>query len=362
MREPGSTEVAVVGAAGFVGRQLLRSFGDAGIRASVVCRSAPELSLDGTFHVPIPIENLNAANPFEVVVNLAYPVEGSPVSYPTQNQQIFSIVQRLLKQGGHLIHVSTQAVFGLALDRPIVVGPVAKHRDEPYVEAKIEAEKYFEQLDHLSRATLDIVRLGNVWGAASPTWTVPLIQRLLTGRPVGVRGVAGFSNTTDVANAASYLTHLLQSERPAGVHYHHLAEFSTIPWVHWIDALAGELGVEPVCVEPEHQPADHSAREELAVTFAPVAPRNLYRTLARKRSMGSWARSALRLLPEPLFSRLKGPDLVFAAPPDLAREECILLAVMTAKQEFKTRALPSWNPPVGKDESLDRVLNWLRAG
>ena len=362
MLEPVSKKVAVLGATGFVGRQFLLSLEEASIQASVVCRGAPELSLGGTSHVAIPIQSLDGADRFDVVANLAYPTDGSPLSYPNQNQQIFSTVQRLLKQRGHLIQVSTQAVFGLALDRPIELGPVAKHRDEPYVEAKIEAEKYFEQLDHLSRATLDVVRLGNVWGAASPTWTVPLIQRLLTGRPVGVRGVAGFSNTTDVANAASYLTHLLQSERPAGVHYHHLAEFSTIPWSHWIDALAGELGVEPVCVDPEYQPADHSAREELAVTFAPVAPRNLYRTLARKRSMGSWARSALRLLPDSLLSRLKGPALVFAAPPDLAREERILLAVMTAKQEFKTRALPSWNPPVGKDESLDRVLNWLRAG
>lgn len=354
--------IAVVGAAGFVGRRLLRELERAGLPATAVIRGAPEMSVDGAFHRPLRSSDLATAERHDVVVNLAYPASGSPTSYPEQNQEIFRTVGRLLADGGKVIHVSTQAVFGLRGDWPVHVGPIEPRRDEVYVEAKIEAEKHFEEQQRARGYTLEIVRLGNVWGRASAAWAVPLVQKLLTGRPIGVRGSVGFSNTTDVANTASYLAHLARLDRQPGAYYHHLAEFSAVPWHRWIEGVAHELDVAPVYVEPDAIEMADGVVDEIAASLAPLTPRNLYQSMARQRMSGSWTRSALRLLPKSVFESLKGPKLVFAETSRLDRAERTFLAIMSSQQQFKSHLVPDWRPPVTEAESLEGVLDWLRAG
>lgn len=353
--------IAVVGAAGFVGRQLLKTMQDAGVQVTAVIRGAAELSVEGSFHNVLHESQVTESTAFDLVINLAYPNSGPLFSYAPQNRLIFAAVERLMKPGGRLIHVSTQAVFGLALDRPVSASPVRKVRDAAYVEAKIEAEHHFAALQKKGGLSLDIVRLGNVWGYASGAWALPLVQRLLTGRPIGVQGVAGLSNSTDVANVASYLSHLaIQGEGAPGLRFHHLAEFSSVPWSYWIDRLAAELQVSPVHAGPEQMTLPVSGRAELAEAMAGVKPRALYRRLAGERVSGSWARSMLTRLPRPLFVKLKGRELSLAKAMPLSREDQMFLSIMSAQQEFKSQVVAGWTPPVGQEESIRRVLGWLR--
>jgi nucleoside-diphosphate-sugar epimerase len=238
--------VAVVGAAGFVGRALLQQFEQIDLKSTAVVRGHPELSIDGDFHVAVSHPNPFTDGGFDVVVNLAYPTSGKPYEHPDHNAAISRTVEGLIKHGGRLIQVSTLAVFGMALERSVSSGPVSEVRDSPYVESKITAERLFIELQARLGLSLDIVRLGNVWGYASGTWAVPVVQRLLTGRPVGIVGSAGYSNTTDVENVASYLGFLTQKaelEQEIGVRYHHLAEFSYVRWNEWIAPLAEALDV-----------------------------------------------------------------------------------------------------------------------
>ena len=209
---------------------------------------------------------------------------------------------------------------------------------------------------------MEIVRLGNVWGRASGAWALPIVQRLLTGRPIGLRGVTGSAIRPTWRTLAAYLIHLLGADRSPGVYYHHLAEFSAVPWDRWVGGVARELDVEPVYVEPDVVNLRATAPNELAHAFAPLRPRNLYRRFAAEQTTGSWARSALRLLPKPLFNQLKGPELVFAGAPEHDRAERTFLAIMCATQEFKSQVLPGWSPPVTEAESMERVVDWLRAG
>ena len=349
--------VAVVGAAGFVGQALLDELERRGVRATAIVRGDPALALRGGFHGAGPAEG---AGVFDAVVNLAYPTTGLPHEQPALNDAIVHTVDGLLAGGGHLVHVSTQAVFGLALDRPVSPGPVPAARDVPYVELKIAAEHAFAALQGRRGLALDVVRLGNVVGAASGAWTVPLVQRLLTGRPVGVRGRPGLSNATDVANAADYLATLLEDGRPAAAcRFHHLAEFSDVPWAEWIAPLAAALEVEPVLAEPSSLAAPASPRAELAAALAGLDPRRLYRAVAPERVAGSWGRSLLRRLPEGLVARVKGPGLVHAAEPAPDRAEQSFLAIMAATQEFRSQTAPGWAPPVTRARSLERTLEWL---
>src|SRR5262245_43771508 len=344
------SSIAIVGAAGYVGRQLLKDMERAGLRATAIVRGVPELTVGGTFHKAVRLPT-TGRDRFDVVINLAYPTAGSPITFPEQNRRIVSTVDHLLAERGRLIHVSTQAVFGLAIDRRVRVGPVAPQRDEPYVEAKIDAEVRFERMQRARGLGVDIVRLGNVWGAASGSWALPIVQRLITGRPVGLRGVNGFSNATDVANASSYLVHVLSSDAPPGVRYHHVAEFSAVPWERWIAGVAQELGVEPV----------HAGRESMAAPVQ-ISPMGVYRALAGGRVSGSYVRTILRALPRPVFAALKGPDLVFAGAKPVGNTDRSFLAVVSATQEFRSHVLPGWNPAISETQSMQRVIEWLRVG
>lgn len=343
--------VAVVGATGFVGRELLKRLQAEDVPVSAVVRGAPELVAGNGFHaVHLPEAGDRR---FRTVVNLAYPTSGPPFTYPEQNAAMLRTVDGLLEDGGHLVHVSTQAVFGALLDRPVEPGPVRRRRDDPYVEAKIDAEVHF--CDHQPKRgwSVDIVRLGNVWGRGSGSWGVPLVQRLLTGRPVGVHGREGFSNTTDIANTTSYLSHLIHRDDVSpGIRYHHVAEFSSVPWREWVLATAEAMGVSPVYAQ--------------AKSLSPPRPldavsiRGVYRALAERPVSGSWVRSGLRLLPDDLRTRLKGAGGGPAQAVPMDHTERMYVAIMATAQEFVSVVDDGWAPVVTREESLSRYLSWVR--
>jgi nucleoside-diphosphate-sugar epimerase len=363
MHNPGKPSVAVVGAAGFVGRELLRRLQTLDIKATAIVRGLAELSLDGDFHASCSDPASLRGEGFDVVVNLAYPAGGARYAHTDQNAAIAQTVGGLLKEGGRLIQVSTLAVFGGALDRPTTVGPVSKVRDTTYVESKIEAEHLFTQQQEERGLLLDIVRLGNVWGYASGTWALPVVQRLLTGRPLGVLGTPGYSNTTDVKNVADYLAFLIDAKGSEnGIRYHHVAEFSRIRWSEWIDPIAEAMGVAPVYADPSALAMPASGRQELAEAFAPISPRNMYQTLGAERITGSLTRTVVRNLPAPARSRLQSDDLVFAAEPVLDREEQSFLAIMAGQREFAPSVDRAWSPVLNKEQSLQGVLLWLDRG
>lgn len=362
MPSDGDPRVAVVGAAGFVGRELLRRLEKIDIRVTAVVRGLPELSMDGDFHDCCSPSAALACHGFDVVVNLAYPTSGSPYEHPPQDAAIVRTVGGLVKDGGRIIQASTLAVFGLAVDREVQAGPVSAIRDAAYVESKVTAERLLTQRQVKCGLSLDIVRLGNVWGYSSGSWTLPVVQRLLTGRPVGVAGTPGYSNATDVANAAAYFTFLIQGGPPGtGVRYHHLAEFSAVRWTEWAEPIAGALGVEVVYADPSNLESPETGRQELTGVLAPLAPLTVYRKLATERIAGSWTRTLVRRLPAPARSRLK-PGAVFAEAPEPDRSEQTFLAIMAGKQEFRSVIDSGWKPELTKDESVDRVLLWLDGG
>ena len=353
--------VAVIGASGFLGRRLLRTLADAETPAIAVVRGLTELVDDFGVHVVTNDPRSLADHRLETVINLAYPSGGPAYHLPRQNRELFETIDTLTQHASRLIHVSSQAVFGLALDRPIAVGSVRARRDSPYVELKIAAEHHAAR--HAARGVhVDIVRPGNIWGAASGAWGVPLVQRLVTGRAVGVRGLDGFSNATDVANVASYLVHLLKSSPTSGTRYHHLAEFADMRWSRWILPTAAKLGVEPVYAEPDVLRMPASLRGEFAASREGWTARRWYARLSQERVAGSLTRSALRRLPISALGRLKGPGLVSEKLPSVDRDEQTYLAIMSTQQIFSPSVDSSWNPPVSYEESLRRYLSWLAVG
>jgi nucleoside-diphosphate-sugar epimerase len=357
MPDAAEHSTAVVGAAGFVGRELLSQLEAQGIQVTAVVRGLRELSVDGQFHHAHSPADL-AGRTFEIVINLAYPTSGLPFEQPGLNAEIMKTVKGLVRPGGRLIQVSTASVFGMTLDRPIRVGPAPSLRDMPYVESKIAAEHEFERDQATRGFSLDIVRLGNVWGAASGAWAMPLVHRLVTGRAAGVAGVPGYSNATDVVNVASYLVFLLHAVATPSVRYHHLGEFSAVPWKEWLEPIAASLEVEPVWADASVIDGPGTPRRELIAALSGLGPRSLYRELASERAVGSWTRAAIRRLPANARARLRS-DLVCASEPEVDRLEQIILTILAGRQRFESYLAPGWTPAITKEQSLERVLSWL---
>ena len=351
--------IAVLGAAGFLGRALMRRLEEVQLPATAVVRGPAELALDGEYHGSIAPKEAVTVDEFDVVVNLAYPASGSTYEYPSRNAEIVDTVRALIRPGGHVIHASTLAVFGLALGRPVSLGPVPRVRDDPYVETKIQAEGLLENEQAEQGLSLDIVRLGNIWGRASGAWAQPLAQRLLTGRPVAVSDTPGYSNSTDVANAADYLVFLvLNAVSTPAISYHHLAEFAHVRWADWARPIAERLGVDVVYADNSVLTPPRSGFDEIVELLRPLRPRTLYRELAVERTAGSWVRSVLRTLPVTARERLK-PGAYFAHedPPD--RREQTFLSIMAGLHQFRSEVDARWDPPVDAERSVGRVVDWV---
>lgn len=347
--------VAVIGAAGYVGRLLCTQLAEDGAAVTGVVRASSGFLLDRLGIGWVTVEGAARRKPFDVVVNLAYPTSGSVYDYPQQNRELLSSIRRLASTDGQVVQVSTQAVFGMALEYPQTPGPLPMRRDFLYVESKIELESLL--IEQLIGPQLHVVRLGNVWGPGSAAWTGALAQRLLFGDPVAVYGSDGFSNVTDVANLVSYLSFLVRrAPGPERVEFHHLAELGDVRWSHWIERMSDQLGVSPAYAG---QPAySTSGREELrGALLAP--PRAVARELKDARFTGSVVRSLMRGLP-PKASRALRRKWAGGGTPSASRpREDLLLTVLCCNTRFQPVLAPAWEPPLDSKASWLAVAAWL---
>lgn len=360
-----ANEVLVIGAAGYVGQALLRRLLKSERKVAVICRphSAFLFERYGPQVRVIGGEG-TCEDRFSDVINLAYPT-GYPVHRRNrENRALADQVASRTERGGRVIHVSSHAVFGFHLDQPVVAGPMPMRRDYEYVESKLWLENRLARL--AGELQVDIVRLGNVWGPASPNWAVGLTERLRAGQPVRVNGLAGFSNATDVANVADYLVWLLENRRQAGhCQYHHLAEFSARRWSDYLDYLARELKLPMKSIPGSSRPRPRGLGIELRAALRGLAgsPLQMLQSLRSEQLAGSYLRSGIAALPDTMGAAVKQlrnrGQLTASAPMDVIDQ--LILEMITLEREFVSQTDPGWTPVCGWDESLTRVGDWLRS-
>lgn len=349
------TRVAVVGAAGFVGAFVVEEALRRGYDVVAVARATGHLHLERYPVTRVAPEDVQGVAPVDAVINLAYPTSGSIYDVPRQNRSLLETIGHLAGQRARVIHTSTLAVFGFGLERAIRLAPVPWQRDFLYVESKVELEQML--LRRFSGRELAIVRLGNVWGPASATWTAALSDKLLFGDPVGVQGADGYSNVTDVANVASYLCDLVEAPLPESPLFSHLAEFAETPWSWWLERLSRVIGCQPVRVTT---PARYAATlgGEMRGILARCAPSAFVKDLVYGRFVGSWWRTVIRAVPSGALKPLKrrygrrGGGGVAVGDPGL-------LAVMVCSTPFVSAGLTGWRPMVDREESWRRAAEYL---
>ena len=349
--------VAIIGAAGYVGLELAKLLHNVDFEVIGVTRENGKFLLrDSGFNIVAP-QDIRSVGTVDVVVNLAYPSSGPPQHYPTKNREILDQINTIMAPASRLIHVSTQAVFGYGLDRPVIAGPVKMVPDYAYIEAKIELENLL--LRQFPSQSLQIVRLGNVWGPGSGAWTVPLSNKILFSEPVGVEGFDGFCNATDVANAASYLSFLISMDELRGHHFYHLAEMSSYRWSAWVERIEKALGQKSVRL-PDLPVDPSNLKSEIREALSPVMPGPLYRNLVWGRVTGSRLRGLLRGVGDQRFDKVKqlsSKQLTYGYTPMPA--EKTFLHIMGCQKQFETSVLGQWHPPVGFEQSWSMVEAWM---
>ena len=349
--------VAIIGAAGYVGLELARQLRGVDYEVNAVTRENGRFLLrDSGFNI-VPPGDIASLKTVDIVVNLAYPSTGPLQYYPTRNEEILGQIKTITGPGTRIIHVSTQAVFGYGFERPVVTGPVDTVRDYAYVEAKIQLENLLVR--QFNSNSVQIVRLGNVWGPGSPNWTVALVNKVLFGEPVGIEGIDGYCNATDVANTASYLSFLIDSDELRGLHFYHLAELSSHRWSTWIKRIETALGQDSVMLPNLPLTADNW-KQELREAFTPLRPGPLYRSLAGSRVSGSAVRALIRTIGDQQFNKAK-KRFVKTLPSGytLGPSEATFLNLMSCQTQFQTQVLDRWQPPVDFETSWSRVEAWM---
>lgn len=350
-------KVLVIGGAGYVGKFLIEELIIKGYDVYAITRENGLFLLENYNVKVLLADNIKGMNmKFDVIINLAYAV-GRTFEAKKKNLEIIKIISEAAHEKSVVIHTSSLAVFGFTLDNEIKAERLDNRSDFVYVESKIHFEN--ELLNTLKKQIIHIVRLGNVWGPASKNWTVPIINNIIFEKPVGIRGEDGYSNVTDVRNAASYLCYLLNYEPSSRCNFHHLAEFSSLKWSYWISQISNMLNSQPVFIDMKLR-MPNSLMDDLRNSLQYVSPLKIGKYLMEGRKSGSYLRNLFSVLPLSILNKIdmKVNKSVF----DLTDKtvEPVFFAIMTCKKEFRSNIIPGWKPEVSKEKAVENIYKWAK--
>jgi len=374
-----SNRVLVVGAFGYIGRNLIsRLLAAGGIEVLALVRSpANEVCLPGIPHevgvVRSSLEDsariLRQAGRIDVLINLAYGSRGLPFERYRSTLRIARQVVKLAREArvSKLIHVSTCAVFGYSLDTKPEPRAVKRRSGDDYIIGKWKSETIIARAD-LPRVGITpvIVRPGNTVGPAAPAWTVRLLDMLLHAHPVAYRLGDGFSNATYVENLCDYLCHLVRAPAAALDRfgpYNHVAEFSHVPWSVWVNDLAAVVGgAGAVVVDPPVRRESQGYFDDLYKIIRSLSLADVGQVLFKSAFVGG---TAVRVLSSLVGTRI-GTWLAesMRAARDSSKPVLFdprVLDILSLRMEFKPHVLSSWVPPVNLESARERIVNWARS-
>jgi nucleoside-diphosphate-sugar epimerase len=360
------TVAVVVGATSYIGQFVIEALLDSDFEVMAVTRR-PDVASILLGHqlkriaLATPAEAEHARGDVEAVINLAYVKTALPHRLSHETKALAESVDRIAvsRRTPRVIHVSTIAVFGFDLRIPPKPVAAPQLRGNPYIETKAATEELMSRAAKARGYSLAIVRLGNVIGPGSPTWTVSLAQRLLECRPVAYSDRLGFSNTTYVGNVAAYLVHLVRvsaDELNAFGHYHHHVEFAHRSWAEVLAPIERTMGVSRRVVASVGSARQRSLRAQV---FALL--RSTYR-----RTAGWYVRALLGRFPRwswlgVFVSRMKALEdpLAHVRAPAPSEDDQTFARIMEATACVQPHVLRGWTPPADFETAIQRINDWL---
>lgn len=351
--------ILVIGATSYLGQRFVREAVRRGYEVVCAVRNvgAARMLFSGPESTArlVPMEEAGRY-PSIAAVNFAFIKEQTPHLVLHRTRDLIAQFLKASREANAqlVVQISTMAVFGYALDRPPVLRSQSWMMGDAYSQAKALAERMVLRGTRESAAPA-VLRLGNIMGPEAPTWTALVAQRLAEGRPVGIRGYSGFSNVCWADNTIDYLLYLIEKERKdlkAFGPFHHLAEWSSVPWGTIVSDMAATMEVEKVEL-PAREASSHDYARQLANTARQYL----------KSPLGGPARAVAAIAP-PLReivqrSLERYPSAKtdhFDHPPTVD----VFLRVMTTRREFSTVVMKDWRPTVTYESGAVAIGTWLQ--
>lgn len=146
-----------------------------------------------------------------------------------------------------LIHMSSAEVSGRAEDPLLSEAsvPGGRHWME-YGRAKIAAEAWLRSQGNRP-VTVVILRPGLIWGPGS-SWLVRPAQALLNGTAFLFNEGKGICNLIHIHNLIEHLLQLVRSGHVKPGTYN-IADNETLTWADYYDAIAQEIGINPLTIQ-----------------------------------------------------------------------------------------------------------------
>ncbi|SOB79885.1 NAD-dependent epimerase/dehydratase family protein [Streptomyces sp. 1331.2] len=243
------TTVALTGATGFIGSEVLAALRARGARVRALARRVPEGARPGTVWVPGDLADATAlADLCEgagVLVHLASRVDGRTEECEAVNVRGAAAVMAAATRAGvpRIVHLSTSAVYGEGPHAGIEVDEV---RPAPLSEAsrtRLLGER------HALAAGACVLRPGLVTGTGD-RWVVPALAELVRRVPGRWEGGEARISLVDRTDLARLITALALDGRGAPPGVHHASHPEPVRSGDLIAALAA-LGLLPVPDGPD---------------------------------------------------------------------------------------------------------------
>jgi nucleoside-diphosphate-sugar epimerase len=249
-------DVLVTGANGFVGRHLVLALQERGDRVRALSSPAGDVGWLAEHEVAIFRGDVRAtdalAEPMrgaDAIVHLAAETKKkwgpAQVAYHINVTGTENVCRAVLTAGvRRLVHVSTSAVYNLAVRRPVTEDVALQPLDDPYCLTKAQGDRLVQRMirdDHLPAV---IVRLGALLGPGDGLNFGRLADRVRSGKAIIVgsgNNVVDFVYVTDVVQA---LLKALDSERAVGQIYN-ISNDQPLTQKQYLSAIAQEMGVWP---------------------------------------------------------------------------------------------------------------------
>ncbi len=346
-------KIAIIGGLGYVGLHLIDYLKSFDYEITVLGRKNLTVLRDEEKNIFIrDINSMPGTEKFDIVVNLAFPTSYSRKKNFDSNRKIAGIIKSFSGKDSIIIHTSTLAVFGTALDIPIKNNRISMRRDSNYPEVKIHMENLLQ--DEFKNHRLHILRLGNVWGPGAPAWVKQVADRIVFESPFPDNSKSAPSNITYVKNICDFIHWTANDENTGyGIHFHHFAEYFQITWGTIFENFGYALN-EDIIYKPFQIAVSGSWLTELKQLLEPIYPEAIFYKMLELRKMSSIAKNIVDIIPTRTRQNLK------SYPTKSIKSNSTMDIVFSNQVAFKHKIDSDWIPKFSYEKALLETLNYLR--
>ena len=142
------------------------------------------------------------------------------------------------------VHLSSVAVFGLAISGEVDDQSPRSHSGDPYCDTKLDSEEIVLRYHREGRIPVTVLRPSIVYGPGSIHWTVIPLKRIKKGKMFVLDGGRGNLNYVYVDNLVDAILLAAEDDRALGEAF--IVNDGVTTWRRYCDAYAHMAGSKPV--------------------------------------------------------------------------------------------------------------------